>query len=92
MAVAMAQLIQAARSELTKLTGLELAGTVSARKDAAGWHVQVEAVTKRSIPDGQDILATYDVTLDLEGAVLDFSRIGMRRRSDVVVAAGADSQ
>lgn len=91
MAVAMAQLIQTARSELQTLTGLELGGTVSARKDAAGWHVQVEAVAKRSIPDSQDILAIYDVALDLEANVLDFSRIGMRKRSDVSAAIGGDS-
>ena len=85
MAVAMGQLIQKAREQLGDLTGLELGSTLSARKDDDGWHVQLEAVEKKSLPDSQDILATYDLTMDAGANVLDFNRIGMRKRGDTVM-------
>ena len=85
MAVAMGQLIQKAREQLGDMTGLELGSTLSARKGDGGWHVQLEAVEKKSLPDSQDILATYDLTMDDSANVLDFNRIGMRKRGDTVI-------
>ena len=85
MAVAMGQLIQKAREQLGDMTGLELGSALSARKDDDGWHVQLEAVEKKSLPDSQDILATYDLTMDDSANVLNFNRIGMRKRGDTVM-------
>lgn len=85
MAVAMGQLIQKAREQLGDMTGLELGSTLLARKDDDGWHVQVEAVEKKSLPDSQDILAIYDLTLDEDANVLDFNRSGMRKRGDTTL-------
>jgi len=85
MAVAMGQLIQKAREQLGDMTGLELGSTLSARKHDDGWHVQVEAVEKKSLPDSQDILATYDLTMNDNADVLDFNRTGMRKRGDTVM-------
>ena len=36
--------------------------TVSAGKDESGWSVRVEVVEKKSLPDSQDILATYELS------------------------------
>ena len=85
MAPAMDQLIQRAREQLADMTGLEMGSTLSARKDDGGWHVQLEAVEKKSLPDSQDILAKYDLTMDDNANVLDFNRIGMRKRGDTVM-------
>ena len=85
MAVAIGQLIQKAREQLGDMTGLELGSTLSARKDEDGWHVQVEAVEKKSLPDSQDILATYDLTMSDGADVLDFNRVGMRKRGDTAI-------
>ena len=82
--------VQKAREQLGALTGLPLGSTVSARKDKSGWSVEVEVVEKQSIPDGQDILATYEITMDEDGNVLDFARIGMRKRVEAVTAVGAE--
>ena len=84
MATAMDQLVRRAREQLADVTGLEIGSTLSARRDDKVWHVQVEAVEKKSLPDSQDILATYDLTLDDGANVLDFTRTGMRRRGDAV--------
>lgn len=84
------KLIQKARSQLHAVTGLPLASTVSARKEKNGWHVLVEVVEKKSMPDSQDILATYEVVLDDEANFSNFSRVGMRRRNDTVSQVGAE--
>jgi len=84
-------MVKKARQQLGELTGLDVASTVSARKDESGWCMQVEVVEKKSLPDSQDILATYELTLDEEGNLLNFTRVGMRRRTDVMVGAGTES-
>ncbi len=71
--------------------GLEVASTVSVRKDEPNWWLQVEVVEKRSIPPSQDILATYELMIDESGDVQNFARVGMRRRMDVSASVGAES-
>lgn len=90
MAMALLDLVRKAREHLAELTGLKLGSTVSVRKGESGWCVRVEVVEKNSIPDGQDILATYELATDGEGNVQDFMRVGMRRRTEVMLTAGAD--
>ena len=82
----MAEIVEAARSELASLTGLELGSTLSANREGEGWRVSIDVVEKHSLPDGMDILATYDVTLDDEANVAGFKRIGLRKRIDTEVA------
>jgi len=91
MTIGLPNLIKKARQQLGELTGLEVASTVSVRKDELNWNVQVEVVEKRSIPPSQDILATYELVIDESGDVQNFSRIGMRRRMDVSASVGAES-
>ena len=90
MTVALADLIEKARKQLGEFTNLPLGSTISARKDKRGWCIQVEVVEKQSIPDGQDILATYELTVDEEANVLDFARVGMRKRVEAVTPVGAE--
>lgn len=75
-----------AREKLNKVTGLELATTLKTNKDEKGWHVLVEMIEKHSIPDGMDILATYEAILDDSGNLLEFNRQRMRKRMDIVEA------
>ena len=82
MALSMAKLIKKARSELSELTGLEIASTVGAEKEEDGWLVTLEVIEKHSIPDGMDILAVYETRLDAEGNMTEFKRARMRRRID----------
>jgi len=86
MALGIGKVIQKARSELNDLTGLEISSTVGAEKGEDGWVVTMEAVEKRSIPDGMDILAIYETRLDAEGNMQDFRRTKMRKRIDTEVA------
>lgn len=83
MTMAMLDFVRKAREQLHELTGLKVGSTVSVGKGDGGWCVQVEVVEKVSIPDSQDILATYELSVDDEGNVRNFYRIGMRRRAEV---------
>ena len=84
MALGMAEVIEKARSDLHKLTGLEVSSTLGAMREDGEWRVTMEVLEKKSIPDGMDILATYETRLDAEGdgSMLNFKRTRMRRRID----------
>ena len=92
MAVAMGQLIQKAREQLGDMTGLELGSTLSARKEGDVWKVQIEVLEKKSLPDSMDILATYELTMGDDAGVVNFERLRMRKRIDVMVPEGAESE
>lgn len=86
MAETIHELIEIAREELSKATGLELSTTLGAVKDERGWRVSIDMIEKHSIPDQMDILATYDVVLDDDGKLLEFTRTNLRKRCDTEVA------
>ena len=92
MTMALLDLVKKTREHLAELTGLKVGSTVSVRKGESGWCVQVEVVEKNSIPDSQDILATYELSVDDEGNVQNFTRVGMRRRAEVALTAGAGAE
>jgi len=77
------QLIESAREELSRVTGLELSTTLGASKDERGWRISMEMIEKHSIPDQMDILATYDVILDDDGKLVEFNRRKLRKRIDI---------
>lgn len=85
MALTVTQLVEQAREELSKLTELELSSTLGTSKDEKGWRVSVEMIEKHSIPDGMDILATYEILLDNDGKVLKFNRTKLRKRIDTEI-------
>jgi len=82
MAASMQQIIEKAREELSKVTGLELSTTLGTVKEEKGWKVTMEMVEKHSIPDQMDILAVYDVILDNNANVIEFNRTRLRKRVD----------
>lgn len=83
MALGIGEVIEKARSELNSLTGLEIESTLGAAREDEGWLVNIEVVEKHSIPDGMDILATYEARLDSDGNMLEFKRTKMRKRIDI---------
>ena len=80
MALAIPQLIERAREELSKVTGLELGSTLGAAKEEEGWRVSIEMVEKHSLPDQMDILANYEALLDDDGNLISFKRKALRKR------------
>jgi len=74
-----------ARNELHKVTGLDLVTTLKTVKDEKGWHVFVEMIEKHSIPDGMDILGTYEVRVDQNGNIIRYERTDLRKRIDTAL-------
>ena len=70
---------QAAEAMLKK----ELDSIISLKKDPEGWMAEVEVLERKSVPDTQDILGRYEMKFDLEGELLGYKRIMLRRRSDM---------
>lgn len=85
MAKSIPELVERAREELGKVTGLELSTTSGAVKEEKGWKITVEMIEKHSIPDQMDILAIYDVILDDNGNLIEFNRKGLRKRIDTEI-------
>ncbi len=78
------QIAQRAKEQLVQLTGLK-PDTVSAiAKDEQGWHVMVEMVEMKRIPDARDVLATYESLLDDEGNLLSYQRTRRYLREQVM--------
>jgi len=75
----------AAQEEIAEVTRLELAGVRGLSREDGKWHVTVELVEKKSIPDAQDLLGGYEVTVDQHGKVLGFERKTLRRRGDTEI-------
>jgi hypothetical protein len=82
MAKDVGSLIEEAREELVKLTGLKPSSTIGAIKDEKGWHISIEMIEKRSIPDQLDVLAIYEALFDEKGNLLGFERKSMRKRME----------
>lgn len=70
--------MEAARSaaeQLAELTGREPECVVGIESvDHDGWHVDLEVVESRRIPDSTDVLAIYQVHVDEAGDLLGYRR------------------
>ena len=77
------EIAERAKEQLAQLTGYE-AGTVSGlSKDKEGWHVSVDMIELRRVPDTTDVLAVYEALLDEEGNLLSYKRTKRYMRDQV---------
>ena len=75
-----------AQEVIGKLTELEFDGVRGLSKDDGKWLVTVELIERKSIPDAQDLMGGYEVTMDgEEGNVLGFERKTLRKRGDTEI-------
>ena len=78
------EIVAMAKEQIIAVTGLT-ANTVSGLyKDDHGWHVVIDMVELRRIPNSSDVLATYDVVLDGDGNLLTYRRTRRYLRGAVV--------
>ncbi|HZT92508.1 MAG TPA: gas vesicle protein GvpO [Gaiellaceae bacterium] len=75
-------IVETARRVLRDLQGADAESVSSVRRGGGGWVVGLEVVEVRRIPDSTDVLATYEVELDGDGAVLRFERVRRYHRSE----------
>lgn len=84
------ELVEKAKKQLVDITGYSSPAGTGLRKDEKGWIATVEMLEKKSIPDGMDILGSYEVRLDAKGDLLGYERKKLRRRMDTEVARGEE--
>lgn len=76
------ELIEKAKRDLANLTGFKFPAAVGFKEEEGGLVVTIEVVEKESIPDGMDVLGTYEVRVDENGSILGYERTDLRKRSD----------
>jgi len=73
---------RAAVAQLAELTGQKVEGLSGVhRDDDNGWVVNAEVLELRRIPETNDVLATYEVTLDDDGSLTGYRRVRRYTRS-----------
>jgi len=80
MALTAAQAIERAKKQLSDLVERKPSSVTAVSKDEKGWHISLEMLERKAIPDHMDLLARYDVLLDDEGNVVNFDRSDLRTR------------
>ena len=71
-----------AKAQLAVATSLAPLIVSGADRQGDGWRLTVEMVELQRIPEAQDVIGTYEVRLNNEGELLEWRRIGLRRRDD----------
>jgi hypothetical protein len=60
-------------------------GIVSISRVGENWNIQLEVLERRAIPDTQNILGIYGLKLNSDLEVIEYKRIGMRHKGDMIV-------
>ncbi len=74
MPLSMTEVARRAKEQLAQLTGLETGTVTSLSHSEDGWHVVADVVELKRIPNSNDILATYAMTLDEKGNLTSYER------------------
>jgi len=77
--------LEKAKKELADLTGFKSPSAVGFKKEGAELIATIEVVEKESIPDGMDVLGTYEVRVDSSGSILSYKRTDLRKRVDTAL-------
>lgn len=64
------------------IVGYPLSGITSIDREDDTWTVAVEVVERESVPDTQDILGRYELTLDQDRTITGYHRTHRYRRAD----------
>ena len=76
------EIIEQAKKQLADLTGFKEPAGIGFKKEKEGWVVTCEIIEKKSIPEGMDVIGTYEVRLDVKGDLLGYEKIAMRKKMD----------
>ncbi|MEU6830313.1 gas vesicle protein GvpO [Nocardia beijingensis] len=72
---------------LVELTSKQVEGVTSMEPTEDGWVVEVEVLEDRRIPSSADILALYEVEIDLDGNMLAYRRTRRYGRGSTDIGA-----
>ena len=76
-----AEIAQIAKETLAELTGLTPDTVSGMTKDEEGWHVNVDLIQLKRIPEGTDVVAVYETVMDDEGEMIRYERVRAYQRS-----------
>ena len=76
------QLVNKLMAEFPPLIHLQSSGVVGVSRSEDSWIVTIEMLEKKSIPDSMDVLGCYEVKLNNDGNIQDFTRVRLRKRGD----------
>jgi hypothetical protein len=82
-AINLREAINGVTQQLPFILGMEASRVVAAAKSEDGWHITIELIERKAVPDTQDLIGTYEVSLDEEGELLSYERRSIRRRMDL---------
>lgn len=83
--MAIQEIMERAKKELTDITNLKISNVIGVSKRPDGWHVDIELIERKAVPDTLDLLGIYDVTITDEGEIVTYERKRVRRRMDTEV-------
>jgi Gas vesicle synthesis protein GvpO len=76
------QLAERTRRELVQITGLQPEGVTSLEpRDDGIWKVTIELLEFSRIPNTDDVLGTYEASVDATGELLGYRRVRRYARS-----------
>lgn len=61
--------------QITELTGKAPEGITGVEPAEDGWVVSVEVVEDRRVPSSTDVLATYEIEIDMAGDLVSYRRV-----------------
>lgn len=79
------EILEKAKKELVDLTGFKSPSAVGFKKEGNDLIATIEVIEKKSIPDGMDVLGTYEVRVDEGGKILGYERTDLRKRVDTAL-------
>lgn len=82
--------VEIAKGSLREFTPLPLSGVTGVVHipDDDTWIVTIELIERVSIPDTFDILGSYEMVIDNEGDIIEYRRVGARKRNQMTVDMG----
>ena len=83
--MAIKDILDKAKKELADLTGFKSPSATGFKKEGNEMIATIEVVEKESIPDGMDILGTYEVRIDQDGKIMGYERTDLRKRVDTTL-------
>ncbi len=79
-------ILEKAKKELADLTGFKSPSAIGFKKEGNELIATIEVIEKESIPDGMDILGTYEVRVDSDGKIIGYERTDLRKRVDTTLS------
>ena len=78
------QAVKAALRQVMDLSGKQAESITDVERREDGWMIGIEVVEDHRIPSSADILASYEATVDQDGELIAYRRVGryIRGRSD----------